>query len=173
MLNELPLLNDVMECSCDKCVGACRKKPGWFVPEEIKPAADFLGLTEKEFFDKYLSVDYFTDPDGFLYVLSPATDKSEPGKEFPLEPSGRCIFLTDDEKCSIHSVKPFECKYFDHRKLDAPPDVNEHRAVAEAWTAHKDKIAELLGREPNAETNPFEMLEFLMNMIERVTKNAE
>jgi Fe-S-cluster containining protein len=26
--------------------------------------------------------------------------------------NGRCIFLTDDDRCSIHSVSPFGCSHF-------------------------------------------------------------
>ena len=143
----LPILNDTIECSCEDCTSACYRKPGWFLPHEIKPAADLLGLTEQEFFDKHLSVDYYGRPDSFTFVLSPATTNAVPGEEFPFNPNGRCVFLTEDNKCSIHNAKPYECKTFDHRKLDAE-GFESHEAVAQAWDEHKDRIVELLGREP-------------------------
>lgn len=160
----LPVLTDTIECSCSDCVSACLRKPGWFLPEEIKPAADLLGLTEKEFFDKHLAVDYYGNPDEFLFVIAPATDSCKPGSEYPLNPAGRCVFLTEDEKCGIHKAKPYECRAFDHR--DGPPDDDSratHKAVAEAWVPHQAKIVELLGREPVVETNPLEMMEFLLS----------
>ncbi len=163
----LPALTDTIECNCSECVAACKKKPGWFHPDEIKPAADFLGLTEEEFFKQYLSVDYYSHTAiVHLFVLSPATHLSTPGKEFPLEPNGRCVFLKDD-LCSIHAVKPYECKRYDHRRLsmDIEQAQAEHLALAEAWIPHKEKITQLLGREPNVEMpDPFEMLSFLMNV---------
>jgi Fe-S-cluster containining protein len=163
----LPILNDTIECSCADCVSACHRKPGWFAPSEIKPAADLMGLTEQEFFKQYLSVDYYYDkPNSHLFVLSPATDKSVPGEEFPLEPTGRCVFLTENGQCGIHNAKPYECKIFDHRKLDTE-GFDTHKAVAEEWTAHKDYIAGLLGREPEVKEPTFvEALKFLFGMIQ-------
>ena len=153
----LPLLNDTIECSCEECTSACHRKPGWFLPEEIKPAAELFGMTEKEFFNKFLSVDYYGNeydehgnfiPNGFTFLLSPATNKSQPGEIFPFDPSGTCVFLKDG-KCSIHAAKPFECKVYDHRQLISK-DIHEH--VAKAWLEHKDKIIELLGKEPKVES---------------------
>lgn len=158
---ELPLLNDTIECSCQDCVSACYKKPGWFLPQEIKPVADFLGITEDQLFQRYLSVDYFGNPDEFLFVLSPATENSVSGEVFPLEPGGTCVFLKDN-KCSIHSVKPFECKIYDHRKNES----EAHLAVAEAWIPFKDYITKLLGREPVVSaTSTLEILSFLAGML--------
>jgi len=171
---ELPLLNDTIECSCRDCASACYHKPGWFLPEEIKPAADLLGMTEEAFFKRYLSVDYFGLPNEFLYVLSPATENSQPGEMFPLEPSGMCVFLKNG-KCGIHAAKPFECKLYDHRKKikskeESDKSTEGHLAVAEAWIPFKARIAELLGREPDVETNHLEVLGFMLNMLKRATE---
>lgn len=165
----LPLLNDTIECSCRTCAEACYRKPGWFLPHEIKPAADLLGLTEEEFFKKYLLVDYFGTPDDFLFVLSPATVDTTPGEMFPLIPGGQCIFLRGG-KCAIHAAKPFECKHYDHRNKDTADEAKEgHLAVAEAWVPFKARIAELLGREPTVETNHLEVLGFMLDMLKRAT----
>lgn len=159
-MTTLPLLDDVIECSCGICVSACHKKPGWFLPEEIKPAADFLGLTEKEFFDKYLAVDYYMQDD-MIYVLSPAVVGQETGKEFPLDPLGRCVFLKDD-KCSIHAVKPHECRSYDHRNEN---NKELHLKVAEEWIPHKNRIKELLGRDPCLEKPTiFDLLELMKSV---------
>jgi len=165
----LPVLNDTIECDCTKCISACKKKPGWFLQEEIKPAAELLGLTEQELFNQYLSVDYYyVDPSSLLFVLSPATLNTTPGKEFPLDPSGQCVFLTEEGKCLIHAAKPYECKSYDHRKKDEDRDEasGQHLAVAESWVPHKDYIANLLSREPEVATpNPLEMLQFSLTLF--------
>jgi len=164
MIMELPQLVDTIECSCEGCVSACHKKPGWFIPEEIKPAADSMGLSEKEFFDKYLAVDYYFSSTEKLFVLAPVTKRSKPGVEYPLDPRGSCIFITDDNKCSIHAFKPYECKHYDHLKNhDTLKEC--HHAIAETWSPHKDKIVELLGREPTVEPSPIEILEFMMSSM--------
>ena len=167
---ELPLLNDTIECSCRDCCSACYHKPGWFLPEEIKPAADFLGITEEAFFHRYLSVDYFVEGEP-LYVLSPATENSQPGEMFPFNPEGSCIFLKNG-KCGIHAVKPFECKLYDHRKKimtkeEGDKSTEGHLAVAEAWIPYKDRIAKLLGREPSVDMNPFELLAYFAGKLEQ------
>lgn len=41
--------------------------------------------------------------------------------------TGRCAFLTSDERCSIHAVAPFGCRMFD---AHMGPDVSEPRS---AW----------------------------------------
>lgn len=162
----LPVLDNFIECTCKDCVSACYKKPGWFLPEEIKPAADLLGLTEQEFFDRYLMVDYFLNPDQKQFVLSPAIVGSEPGKEFPLDPSGQCVFLKND-LCSIHGAKPYECKYLDHRE-NHDPNNSRHQAVAETWIPHQDKITELLGREAKVdEPNELEAFSFIFKMLQQ------
>ncbi len=160
----LSLLNDVIECECKICTSACHKKPGWFLPEEIKPAADFLGLTEQEFFDQFLAVDYYckTSDDDAKFVLSPTNVTSPPGEMFPFYPEGQCIFLKD-EKCSIHSVKPFECKIYDHREKSS--SIDSHLAVAEAWKPYKEKITQLLGREPSIEETTKNPFQFMLDMI--------
>lgn len=172
----LPILNDTIECSCDNCVSACKKKPGWFAPGEIKPAADLLGMSEKDFFDKYLSVDYWGKPDSWLFVLSPATLNATPGKEFPLDPTGQCVFLTEDGKCSIHEAKPYECKSYDHRNKEEDREQfsNQHLSVAEAWVPHKDYITSLLGREPEVSPpSPLEMLQFLFSTGSGISGGSE
>lgn len=169
-MESLPILEDTIECSCHTCVQACLKKPGWFAPGEIKPAADLLGMTEEDFFKKYLSVDYWTNPDANLFVLSPAIVGETPGQEFPLEPTGKCVFLTDEGKCSIHAAKPYECRSYDHRQKRDDSN-SEHLAVAESWVPHKDYISKLLGREPEITSlNPFDMLMFIAKRLEDAFK---
>lgn len=166
----LPILDDTIECSCTDCVSACEKKPGWFIPGEIKAAADLLGMSEKDFFDKYLSVDYWGNPDSWKFVLSPATLNATPGQEFPFDPSGQCVFLTEEGKCLIHAAKPYECKSYDHRKKEneegGKQASTQHLSVAESWIPHKDYIANLLGREPEVvPPNHLELLQFLFTLM--------
>ena len=142
-MNNLPIL-ETIECSCETCVSACRKKPGWFLPEEITPAANSLGMTDKDFFEKYLGVDYYWKDGEHNYVLSPAVKSMNPGEMFPFSAGGECVFF-ENGKCNIHENKPYECKIYDHRHL-APDDI--HEKVSEQWVPHKDEIKSLYGKEP-------------------------
>lgn len=103
-----------MECTCDRCVGACKNTPGWFAPGEAEQVAAVLGIPFEEFFKKYLVVDYWVEEEVDTLVLSPVKEEhiKYAGKKapftFPFIPSP-CVFLKDD-RCSIHSHKPKECR---------------------------------------------------------------
>jgi Fe-S-cluster containining protein len=56
---------------------------------------------------------YFWASPGSL-VKHLATGKIERvGTITPKRVKGRCVFLTEDDRCSIHAVAPFGCAYFD------------------------------------------------------------
>lgn len=135
-------------------------KPGWLMPGEAEDAAKLLGLTLKEFFDKYLGVDWWeaseadetgdgTDVD--IFVLAPALVNAEPGCEYPGNPRGKCVFYKN-ELCKINKAKPHECAKFLHNEKEMVKS-KIHWKVASAWNTkeNQSQIAELLGREPEAE----------------------
>lgn len=47
------------ECDCAKCRAGCTYRPGLFAPGEATKAAKEMGLSLKEFFAKYLVVNYY------------------------------------------------------------------------------------------------------------------
>jgi Fe-S-cluster containining protein len=135
--------------TCSTCVAACYRKPGWFIPGEVERVADHLGVSVEELFRTRLGVDWHDDHPSRrdVFVLAPATTTMTPGEEYPGDPTGRCVFLTDDDRCGIHEVKPYECREY---WCDAP-DVNRlHLAAADAWVEHQQQIRDLLGDEPYA-----------------------
>lgn len=99
-------------CDCEKCRECCEREPGWFVPGEILPAATYLGVSEKEFIQRYC-VEHF---EGEIYALSPKT-KSK---------SSACVFLNSKGLCDIQPVKPYEC-----RKVFGCENVSRHRRLRE------------------------------------------
>ena len=145
------------DCTCDVCKGACTFKPGWFMPDEIEKVAEYLGLSLQELFDTKIGVDWWVD-DEDIFVLAPATINMSAGEEYPANPIGQCAFY-ENGLCSIHPVKPFECKKYHHTEQSA---VNErHKSVADAWEKHQKQIVDLLGREPIAE-EPESFFSFLL-----------
>ncbi len=75
--------------------------------------------------------------------LSPATEGVTPGTI--VTPIGRCLFLDGEERCSIHSVKPWVCARSWHEA--DPRDVKPLTMwAAESWNApqHQNQILELL-----------------------------
>ncbi len=119
-------------------------------PGEVAKAANLLGMTEQDFFNQYIGVDFYGETDNFVWTLAPITEKATPGKEYPFDPHGKCTFFKDG-KCSIHAAKPDECRFYDH---DTPDNVaSEHRmGIVEQWRNNQEEINRLLGREPEVVT---------------------
>jgi len=117
-------------CSCKKCVGYCQKRPGWFLPGEAEKVAEYLKISMKELYEKYLVIDYWVS-DKDIDILSPGS-KEEHGRRasFGFAFSSRCIFLTEpNHNCAIHLVKPFECLVAHHNvKNDGI-----HKWIAMQW----------------------------------------
>lgn len=137
------------ECSCNDCKAACEFKPGWFKPGEAEKVAEYLGLTMEELFKTKLGVDWYENlGDGDVFVLAPAITTMTPGSEYPSNPRGRCIFFKDG-LCSIHSVKPFECRESHHS--DSAENIRvRHREAAESWIDEQGQIKDILGRTPKS-----------------------
>ena len=141
LLSLLEVVMDRVECRCEICKQLCKKRAGWFLPGEAEKAAELLGMEFKEFFRKYLGVDYWMDTvAGNTYVLAPATSGMNPGSMYGFLPFGACVFLTQDELCMIHDAKPYECAVADHNGIQG----GAHEAVAMAWRDHQEEVNKLL-----------------------------
>jgi Fe-S-cluster containining protein len=136
-----------MDCSCDICKSACTHKPGWFAPGEATKAAELLGLSEQEFFDRYLGVDFWMGSPS-IFVLAPATISMTPGGVYPYTPTGQCIFFKEG-LCSIHAAKPRECAETDH--VTSHEEFKEIKNnIVNEWKeeGNQQHITDLLGHEP-------------------------
>ncbi|MFO7711199.1 MAG: YkgJ family cysteine cluster protein [Candidatus Woesearchaeota archaeon] len=79
---------------CRNCGRCCQYTSGYVLPADIRPIAEYLGITEEELKDRYLEeVDVFNTA-----LYKPKTKK----------PYGPCVFY--EKGCSIHAVKPFHCR---------------------------------------------------------------
>jgi hypothetical protein len=63
-----------MQCSCKQCRALCLGTPGWFMPGQVTLAAKFMKMSLREFFDRYLIVEYWVDCDGDVNLLAPRRD---------------------------------------------------------------------------------------------------
>lgn len=91
-------------CTCEKCVKACERIPGWMTPDEARKAID-AGFAGR------LMLDWWIEQNGEeLFVLTPAVVGREGGQS-AWWPGGRCTFLRDS-RCEIHSsgFKPIHCR---------------------------------------------------------------
>jgi len=125
--------------------------------DEIKMAKQ-LCISIQELFDKYLMVDFWNsdeDHEEDVFILSPAVISGTPGKEFPYNPRGVCVFYKRG-LCGVHKSSPFECRHYIHGLGDKETHAN-HREAMESWNNPKaqKRIAELLGRNPVAAQGTF------------------
>lgn len=121
------------DCQCEDCRGACEYKPGWFMPDQIpKLLEHFKASSVQELVDDHdFAIDYYEAYPNDIDILAPNTVKNKGWPRYPENPKGTCVFLQDG-KCSIHDVKPYECREFVHE--DSNDDISDrHRAVAKQW----------------------------------------
>ena len=81
---------------CEKC-GNCCRQPGYvhISDKEIDVCAEFMDIDTAEFIAKYTRL-----------------TKQRSGLSLTEQNNGACIFLTEDDKCLINSVKPNQCRQF-------------------------------------------------------------
>lgn len=138
------------ECQCERCKEACDERPGWFLPGEIQPLAENLGITAQELFDNHLGVDWWEEHESNgedVFVLAPAIKGTRERREYRSDPHGECKFFVEG-KCLIHKLgKPYECAALNHESCE-----NNHEKAADAWAGkeHQDFIEQLFGRKPRS-----------------------
>lgn len=136
----------MIECACPACVACCHRSPGWLTPRDVRRLARSLGVTEAALFRTHLAIDFYTDHEPSLPVPLPATDHVPAGTRVyrghaildPPVPHMRCHFLTKEDRCSVHSVKPRECRdsvsvSCKQHDNSVPALARARRAIARTW----------------------------------------
>jgi Fe-S-cluster containining protein len=95
------------KCACKECVACCKRQPGPLAPGDFERIAAFLGE------DREAAKQHFWASPGAMVKDSMTGQVRRIGSITPRMRRGRCVFLTDDDRCSIHEVAPFGCAYFD------------------------------------------------------------
>ena len=104
MINKNTQLKEVLKlsapCRCNACNHGCKFGSGSLAGGDAKNIAAFLGISEKELKNDFLEeVELFNKK-----MLRPKLIR-EKGK-----PYGQCVFYGEQKGCTIHEVKPLECK---------------------------------------------------------------
>lgn len=109
-------------CTCETCVNARHRAPGFLLPENLPVLAEFLGLTEEGLLDSGNLIVTRLWADYEVHGIRPRRT-SEGGLMGPHGNGYPCVFLTDDDRCAIHDAKPFECAVMDcsHDEEDFDP----------------------------------------------------
>ena len=128
---------NLKDCTCEACVNACKRMPGWFAPGEAEKAAEAIGIPWEEF-KKKLIIDYWCG-ENETYVWRPRRitgDENSNGGHLDVASWGSafargvCSFLEAD-RCTIHKVKPYECR---HTKCAGKPEKLQLREkISKMW----------------------------------------
>lgn len=141
------------ECACLECQNACTNTPGWFRPGEAEKAAQLMGLSLRDFFTRYLGVNWWVAEED-VFVLAPALVGAEPGREYPANPRGTCVFFKDG-RCEIHAAKPYDCAHGNPHEAFEGERMAAHRyqrqVTVRLWRRQQHQIETLLGRDPRAD----------------------
>ncbi len=84
---------------CDQDGWCCQYDGGIVLKEEVEKLAKKLGVDKKEFEKSFIKPIEKFNTKHFKIM----TEKSS-------KPYGKCIFLANDNKCSIHDSKPLHCR---------------------------------------------------------------
>ncbi|MEK6916496.1 MAG: YkgJ family cysteine cluster protein [Nanoarchaeota archaeon] len=87
-------------CKCEKCEHPCNFGSGAFIDGEIEKLAEFLGISKKEVKENYLEkIEKFNTT-----LWRPKIERKDD------LPFGKCTFFDKENGCTIHEVKPTECR---------------------------------------------------------------
>jgi Fe-S-cluster containining protein len=119
-------------CACEKCRACCKRQPGPLAHGDFERIADHVAKTQElsgEIAFEQVKRQLCASP-GALVMDSATGAIKRIGSITPKRAKGRCVFLDEQERCSIHEVAPFGCAFFDTH-MDAR--VAHPRSV---WLAH-------------------------------------
>lgn len=134
-------------CTCEYCVGACHNVPGWFMPGQVEKLAKRAKLSLLDYFTKFLVLEYWVNGDSNIYVLTPSKSWQTPGTKAKWNSAyhpGKCIFLDDKDRCSIHKFKPFECAKLDCSKVYSNPRRRIALVWKKFWVTNEQLLEDLL-----------------------------
>jgi Fe-S-cluster containining protein len=94
-------------CACKNCTACCRRQPGSLIPGDLERIARHLQIPQSE------AEKYFWASPGSLVRDTSTGRVHRIGSITPRFRKGRCVFLDENDRCSIHPVAPFGCSHFD------------------------------------------------------------
>ena len=104
MITKNTPLKDVLElaapCRCNSCSNGCKYGSGVLIGDDSKNIAAFLKISEEK-----LKSDFLEETEQFNTKFHRPRLLREKGREF-----GQCVFYNDEKGCTIHEVKPLQCK---------------------------------------------------------------
>jgi Fe-S-cluster containining protein len=124
-------------CGCQQCCVGCKTMPGYLAVGDLSAIVTALEPAEPRLF----VLQNFVASEGAKVGRWTENGKMETFQIPTISPAqkanGRCVFLTDDDKCSIHAVAPFGCSMADSHMERSEGD---RRSSAALHEIHADKL---------------------------------
>lgn len=118
-------------CDCHQCTINCKFLPGYLIPSDLDRIASHIGTANLvEFAMNHL----LASPGAILGLSSGETKRIRtlvPARKSDLS----CIFLTEQQHCSIHSLSPFGCAFFDTHQTRQESDT---RSLEGLWAIDRE-----------------------------------
>lgn len=86
-------------CRCTACMQQCTYGSGFATDDELQKIAKHLGISENDLKEKLFEKRTLLN-----------TTLHRPKTKTPEKPFGECIFFDKKQGCTIHEVKPLQCK---------------------------------------------------------------
>jgi len=100
-------------CACDECRRGCHEQPGSLAAGELEQIAAYLARPVAAVLAKF-----WASP-GALVGNRATGEVFRVGTITPRLAGGRCVFLSADDRCTIHAVAPYGCRMYDsHMQAD-------------------------------------------------------
>jgi Fe-S-cluster containining protein len=119
-------------CSCPECIRCCYDQPGSLAPGQLEAIAAHLGQPLR-----VAALAFWASP-GALLGNRATGQTLRIGTITPRVRAGRCIFLSPDDRCTIHAVAPAGCALFDtHMSAEAAQPIGLWLAQQQADPAYQ------------------------------------
>jgi hypothetical protein len=142
------------------------------LPEDVAPLAALLGLGERQLFERFLVVEYWSgqpddlDPRGrqTVFELGPALKTKPPGRMAPTNPIGECIFFdAANGRCKVHAAKHLRVPRV-HPQRQPGPDHRARPSDPRRLGRRAARIVAIAGFTPEIEFDPVGALELMLGL---------
>lgn len=112
-------------CECNQCKAGCKSMPGMMSPQDVIEIGEHCGVVPNDDPLRFMEwvADHYAASEGAEVVMSNGTTSRIPTIVPQQDDDGHCVFLDENDRCTIHPVAPFGCRQFkicdgDDQELD-------------------------------------------------------